>query len=182
MHDESPQQALEQHLSKLYGKYRGTVTDTVDSLGRGRLKVQVPQVLGESEMWALPCVPYAGKDVGFLFLPKVGTMVWIEFEAGDPSYPIWTGCMWALGDIDPADAPAQDRDVKFLKTEKFMVRVDDNEGKVTIAIHTQQGSSLVIDANQITCESNTITHKASSKKTELTSSSFSVNDGALEVT
>lgn len=181
MHDESPQQALEQQLSKLYGKFRGTVTDTADPLGRGRLKVQVPQVLGESEIWALPCVPYAGKDVGFFFLPKVGTMVWIEFEAGDPSFPIWTGCMWALGDIEPADAPARDRDIKFLKTEKFMVRIDDNEGKVTIAIRTEQGSSLVIDANQITGESNTITNKASSKKTELTSSSFSVNDGALEV-
>ena len=181
MPDEAPQRAAEQDSSKRYGKYLGIVKNTADPLRRGRLKVQVPQVLGETEIWALPCVPYAGKDVGFLFLPKKETSVWIEFEAGDPSHPIWTGCLWALGDIDAADAPSEDSDIKFLKTEKFMVHIDDKEGKVTIAIRNQQGSSIVLDANQITNESNTITHKTSSKKTELTASSFSVNDGAMEV-
>ena len=43
----------------------------------------------------MPCVPYAG-DAGRLYmLPEPGTGVWVEFEAGDPSYPIWSGCFWA---------------------------------------------------------------------------------------
>jgi uncharacterized protein involved in type VI secretion and phage assembly len=29
-------------------------------------------------------------------------MVWIEFEQGNPDYPIWTGCYWGLA----ADLPA----------------------------------------------------------------------------
>ena len=99
MKDDVAHKLLEHQASKFYGKYRGTVTDNQDSLARGRVKVQVPQVLGDAEVWALPCVPYAGKDVGFFAMPKKGAMVWVEFEAGDASYPIWTGSSWALGEV-----------------------------------------------------------------------------------
>ena len=177
MPDESPHRALEHQLSKFFGKYRGLVTDNRDPLLRGRLKVQVPQVLGDAEIWALPCVPYAGKDVGFFAMPKNSTVVWVEFEAGDPSFPIWTGCLWALGDIAAADAAP---DIKFLKTEKFTLRIDDAAGEITI--ENQGGSQIVLGANDIKTKSGSINNEATGgKKTELTSSSFSVNDGALEV-
>ena len=51
--------------SRYFGKYRGTVTDNADPTSRGRLKVNVPAVLGDLEVWAMPCVPYAGDGVGF---------------------------------------------------------------------------------------------------------------------
>ena len=36
-------------------------------------------------------------------MPEVQVGVWIEFEAGDASRPIWTGCWWASGEMpDPA--------------------------------------------------------------------------------
>ena len=54
--------------------------------------------------WALPAVPYAGDGVGFFMIPPIGASVWIEFEHGDPDYPIWTGCFWA--DAGPAAGPA----------------------------------------------------------------------------
>ena len=28
-------------------------------------------------------------------VPIIGSAVWIEFEQGDPDYPIWTGCFTA---------------------------------------------------------------------------------------
>jgi uncharacterized protein involved in type VI secretion and phage assembly len=177
MKDDVAHKLLEHQASKFYGKYRGTVTDNTDTLARGRLKVQIPQVLGEAEVWALPCVPYAGKDVGFFAMPKVGTMVWIEFEAGDSSYPIWTGTTWALGDIAADDASP---DVKFFKTDKFTLRIDDAAGEIVIS--NQGGSEIKLGANEIHIKSSTITSEAQGKKTELSSSSFSVNDGALEVT
>lgn len=168
--------------SKLYGKYLGTVVDLKDPQGRGRVRVTVPQVFIDKDTWADPCVPFAGKDVGFFFLPKVGTMVWVEFQAGEATHPIWTGCLWVKNDIAEADRPGATPDIKFLKTEKFMIRIDDAEGTLTITVRGDNGSNIVIDANQIAAEANTISNKASSKKTELTGSSFSVNDGALEVT
>src|SRR4030065_133093 len=79
---------------QFFGKYRGEVVDNDDPTLRGRIKVLVPAVLGTLEAWAMPCVPYAGQGSGLYTLPKPGTQVWVEFEGGDPAYPIWSGCFW----------------------------------------------------------------------------------------
>lgn len=177
MSEQAIQRVLESQLSKFYGKYRGLVVDNRDPLLRGRLKVQVPQVLGTSEVWALPCVPYAGQGVGFFALPKTDTAVWVEFEAGDASYPIWTGTLWALGDLDPLEAVPE---VKFLKTDKFTLKIDDLIGEITI--ENQAGSQVVIGPLEVKIKSAAVTTEATGgKKTELSAVSFSVNSAALEV-
>ena len=80
---------------KYFGKYRGIVTDINDLMMLGRLKAKVPDVLGDKESsWAMPCAPFGGSGVGFFALPTVNAGVWIEFEQGDPDYPIWSGCWW----------------------------------------------------------------------------------------
>lgn len=62
----------------------------------GRVTVQVPDVLGvTASSWAMPCVPVAGLQSGIFAVPSVGAHVWVEFEQGDPSLPIWTGGFWA---------------------------------------------------------------------------------------
>jgi hypothetical protein len=92
------ERAFEERVSaRFYGKHEGVVADVQDPLGIGRLRAKVPAVLGEDVLtgWALPCAPFGGgKDRGFLFLPEPGDTVWIEFAAGDPSRPIWTGSFW----------------------------------------------------------------------------------------
>ena len=78
-------------MNKFYGKYRGKVTDNTDPLMQGRIRANVPAVFGEEDTgWALPAAPYGGSGVGFFFVPPVDANVWIEFEGGDPDYPIWT--------------------------------------------------------------------------------------------
>ena len=116
--------------SRLFGKYRGLVVDNEDPLGCGRLQVTVNAVFGEQKVWAMPCVPVAGpKGSGLFAMPDVKTNVWVEFEAGEPDYPIWTGCFWPEGAIDAADAkPA----VKFWRTKSFLIRIDDEAGELTI--------------------------------------------------
>lgn len=73
---------------KYYGKYRARVTNIDDPQKMGRIKAICPKVLGPSEetAWALPNLP-----PGYFRLPKIGDLVWLEFEDGDPNYPIWTG-------------------------------------------------------------------------------------------
>jgi len=45
---------------KYFGKYRGTVLNNVDPELRGRLMLNVPDVLGViPSSWAEPCVPLA---------------------------------------------------------------------------------------------------------------------------
>ena len=87
---------------RFFGKYRGLVVENVDPLQVGRIQAQVPDVLGETtSSWALPCVPAAGIQAGCFIVPPIGSQVWIEFEQGDPDFPIWTGGFWGLA----ADVP-----------------------------------------------------------------------------
>jgi hypothetical protein len=92
-------------IRTFYGKYRGTVISNVDPLLRGRLLLEVPDVTGlVPSSWAEPCVPLAGPTgppMGVYMVPPIGAGVWVEFERGDPSKPIWVGCRWGL----PSDVP-----------------------------------------------------------------------------
>ena len=88
----------------LNGKYRGRVSDNQDPLGRGRITALVPAISDSPLTWAEPCIPYAGPKVGWYVIPPVGANVWIEFEGGDPDYPIWTGCFWGTSSEVPKPA------------------------------------------------------------------------------
>lgn len=81
--------------NKYFGKYRGTVLNNIDPLQIGRILAIVPDVSGLiPTSWAMPCVPIAGKQMGTYVVPQIGAGVWIEFEQGDPDYPIWVGGYW----------------------------------------------------------------------------------------
>ena len=86
-------------MTQFFGKYRGKVENNIDPMMLGRVQVSVPAVLGSGQLsWAMPCAPFAGPGVGLFTVPPVGANVWVEFEAGDPDYPIWSGCFWGVED------------------------------------------------------------------------------------
>jgi hypothetical protein len=158
---------------EFFGKYRGKVVNNTDPLALGRLQVQVPAVLGAGRMsWALPCVPFAGRGIGFFALPPVGANVWVEFEAGDPDFPIWTGCFWGQGEI-PALPPIDE--IFTITTANTAITLTDTPGAASVKLELksppvtltigEQGIELVFGAKSI----------------KLTQASVSVNDGALEV-
>ena len=110
---------------RYYGKYRGKVLDNIDPMELGRLLVEVPALVGLEASWALPCVPYAGEQVGFVMIPPITANVWVEFEGGDPTHPIWAGCFW--GELEKpvlAETPFQ----KVIKTESFTLFINDVPG------------------------------------------------------
>lgn len=91
-----------------YGKFRGTVVNNVDPMQIGRLQVMVPDVSNVMlSSWAMPCVPVAGINTGMLSIPLIGAGVWIEFEQGDPDYPVWVGGFWGTA----AEMPTLSRTV-----------------------------------------------------------------------
>jgi uncharacterized protein involved in type VI secretion and phage assembly len=80
---------------KYYGIYRGTVINNVDPMQMARIQVIVPDTGGLTpSTWAMPCVPFAGKQSGVFVVPSIGSGVWVQFENGDPDYPVWTGGWW----------------------------------------------------------------------------------------
>jgi uncharacterized protein involved in type VI secretion and phage assembly len=181
--DDLTQQLLTWVRGHFFGKYRGTVSDNNDPTSRGRLKVKVPSVLGTVESWAMPCVPYAGDSVGFYSLPATGVGVWVEFEAGDPSYPIWTGCFWGDNELPDTTGPS----IKIWKTDKVTFRIDDDNDELKMETTSQ---STVTLASDITSESNGAKHTVGSSgvvselgsgKVEVTTATVSLNNGAFEV-
>lgn len=178
MADDTPSAIQAAQGGRFFGKYRGKVENNVDTKGRGRIQVAVPEVLGEHvSVWALPCVPYAGKGVGFHSIPPVDANVWVEFEAGNLRYPIWAGCFWGDGDIPSADA---DPNILFLRTGKTVIRIDDKAGEILI----QTGSArITLSASEVKIEAPTVTQDSGTGgKTQLTAAGFDAQQGAFRVT
>jgi hypothetical protein len=159
-------------MNKFYGKYRGKVTDNTDPLMQGRIRANVPAVFGEEDTgWALPAAPYGGSGVGFFFVPPVDANVWIEFEGGDPDYPIWTGCFWNAGDTPAVPGLAS---TKIIKTDTATIKLDDLPGVGGITIETTMGLKIVMNVSGIEISNG-------SASVKLTPASVSVNNGALEI-
>ena len=159
---------LERLRNRFFGKYRGVVTD-VDA-STMRVKASVPAVLGQQPSgWARPCTPFAGASMGFAFLPEVGTGVWIEFEGGDVSYPIWAGCYWHDGE-QPSDATTSVLAIVTKAGQKILL---DTTGTITV---TDQNN------NTVTLDSSGISLATSSQSVALGDSGVNINNGALQVT
>ena len=106
-------------MAQIFGKFRGVVIDNVDPTAIGRVQVTVPSIDGFFPSFAMPCSPFAGPDVGLCLIPPVGANVWVEFEGGDVSLPIWSGCFWGAGEY-PAEALVTPPDqVQVLKGTGF---------------------------------------------------------------
>ncbi|HET7270519.1 MAG TPA: phage baseplate assembly protein V [Rubrobacter sp.] len=160
-----------------YGKYRGVVTDNKDPLMTGRVKARVPDVMGEKETgWAMPCAPFGGSGVGFFALPTVGAGVWIEFEHGDPDYPVWSGCWFGSAAEMPPILLAPPYKKTLIKTEGGnSVLLDDTPGIGGITLETSGGQKVVMNATGVE-----ITN-GQGASIKLTGPQVSINGGALEV-
>jgi hypothetical protein len=161
---------IEGRLDRFYGKYRGQVSDVDDPLKSGRIKVTVPEVLADVETgWALPCVPYAGQRSGLYTIPPVGSAVWVEFEAGDPSRPIWSGCWWGpLEAPGAATSPLPSPTRRELVSETGLrVALDDDGHTLTLTdmtgqnlmeIEADSGQVSIKALTQVTIEAPVINH------------------------
>jgi hypothetical protein len=162
--------------SRYFGKYRGEVAGTSDETKRGRLEVRCPSVMGEKTVWAMPCTPYAGDQLGFFALPPTGSSVWVEFEAGDLNQPIWSGCFWKDGEIPSGDAA---EGIMFLRTPGMTLRIDNDAG--VVEIETSGGSKVTIKGEQIKLEAPEIAQSANGASAKLSASGFDAMNGALSV-
>jgi hypothetical protein len=149
---------LAEHVrERLWGKYRGTVDQVLDEQPPGQIVAIVPSVYGED-------------GHGLVTLPEAGDGVWIEFEAGDPSHPIWTG-FWFANDEMPADAgPAK----RSLITKKDLKLIFDDDAE-SITISHSGGAEITLDSNGLTLKF------GDSVKVVLSSSGIDMLDGAFTV-
>jgi hypothetical protein len=146
-----------------FGKFRGTVAE-VDRQ-TARIRAKVPAVYGEElSPWAMPCFPFAGNKHGIAFLPEINDGVWIEFEAGDPDVPIWTGFWWADGEapdvitdkvrgiVTPQDLrfilDDQNKEIKLVHPGGAEIKLGQSEILIKIGQSSIKLSSSGVDINK----------------------------------
>lgn len=168
-------------MNTYFGKYRGKVTNNVDPMKIGRIQASVPDVgNGKTTSWAMPCVPLAGKSSGTYLVPAVGSGVWIEFEQGNPDYPIWTGCFWGTSAEVPKPAsqgnPANPSIVLETVQQNMIVISDVPGPKGGITLKIASGASIEINSTGITIKN------GQGASISLKGTSVKINDTALVVT
>jgi len=168
------------NAKKYYGKYRGMVINNVDPLQTGRVLVQAPDVLGlTTSSWAMPCMPFTGKQMGMWVLPQIGTGVWVEFEQGDPDYPIWTGCWWGTAADPPAlalAAPPALPNVVIQTTSQNTLVISDVPGPTGgIMLKSPTGASITVNDTGIYIQN------GKGASLVLVGPSVDINNGALTI-
>jgi hypothetical protein len=164
-------------MPQFFGKYRGKVENNVDPMQMGRVQVSVPAVLGDGRMsWAMPCAPFGGSGVGFFAIPSMQANVWVEFEGGNPDYPIWSGCFWGVGEAPAMPALAQ---MKVIKTDCITLTLSDMPGAGGFKLEVNPPAVATPLKMEFNASGIEISNGAASIK--LTPASVSVNNGALEV-
>ncbi|MCM0676056.1 phage baseplate assembly protein V [Micromonospora phytophila] len=162
---------------QFFGIYRGTVRANIDPLLRGRLQVSVPRVFGDGRLaWAEPCVPYAGNGVGGFTVPPVGAGAWVQFEGGNPDYPVIAGCFWQSGE-SPAPGLPQ---VRMFTSDAITVTVSDLPGVGGVTVEV--GPPAVVVPVKLVLGPGGIELSTGASSLVLDGLKVSVNQGALEVT
>lgn len=164
---------------KYFGKYRGTVFNNIDPEQLGRIMAIVPDVNGATPTaWALPCMPIAGKQQGVYVLPHVGDAVWIEFEQGDPKYPIWVGGFWGTAaEVPSAGSVANPGIVIQTQLQQGVVVSDMPPSPSTggVILHSSNGASIVVN------DAGIFISNGKGATISMVGPTVTINNGALEI-
>jgi uncharacterized protein involved in type VI secretion and phage assembly len=153
--------------------------NNVDPMMIGRIQVMVPDVSGPlPSSWAMPCFPVTGIQNGVFTVPPIGAGVWVEFEQGNPDYPIWVG-----GYYSAADVPAMARAVPpglssftFQTTLQNGITISDTPGPTGgILIKTTTGAMISVSDVGI------VISNGKGATISMVGPAVSVNAGALTV-
>ena len=167
-------------MSKHFGKYRGTVLNNIDPMQMGRLMVQIPDVSNViPSTWAMPCLPFGGIQSGMFVAPAIGSGVWIEFEQGNPDFPIWVGCFWGSAAEVPAlalAAPPGLQNVVLQTTLQNTLMISDAPGPTGgILLKTMTGALISISELGITLSN------GQGASIVMAGPAVTINAGALQV-
>ena len=167
--------------NRYYGIYRGTVVNNIDPMQMARIMVTVPDVGGITpSTFAMPSVPMAGKQMGHFCVPQIGAGVWVQFEGGDPDYPVWTGGWWGNAAEVPALAlasPPGDPNIVLQTTLQNAVVISDLPGPTGgIMLKSTTGASIIVNDTGIYIQN------GKGASIVMVGPTVTVNTGALVVT
>lgn len=120
-------------IGRFYSTYRAIVIGQ-DSNNQNRLKVYIPNLFNGITAWAYPKGQMGGDGFGFKGLtPKETSIVYVEFEGGDPRHPLWTYHGWAIDECPP---DLQGTDTLGIVTPKGnKIILQEKDGILTVKIN-----------------------------------------------
>jgi uncharacterized protein involved in type VI secretion and phage assembly len=165
--------------TRYYGKYRATVLNNVDTENRGRVQVQLADRYGLfPSTWAMPSFPVASIQHGICVIPPIHASVWIEFEAGDLDFPVWSGGFFENAGEMPALAAAgtpATPNIVMQTTGQVTLLLSDNP-LANVLIKSASGAMIQIGSSGI------LISNGQGAVISLSGPTVSVNNGALTVT
>jgi uncharacterized protein involved in type VI secretion and phage assembly len=120
--------------------------ETVEDLGR--IQVSIPSIFEANDpsafAWARPCMPFA-----HFFVPNVGDFVWVAFENGDPSAPVWLGIWYPQGTV-PSEADVSPPVKRVIRSASgHVIVMDDTDGSEALSITDKFGNSIEMRQNAV---------------------------------
>jgi uncharacterized protein involved in type VI secretion and phage assembly len=166
--------------ARYFGIYRATVINNIDPMQIGRINVTVPNVGGLTpSTWAMPSIPFAGKQMGAYMVPQVGSGVWVQFEGGDADLPVWTGGWWGSVAEVPALAllgPPGDPNVVLQSALQNSLVISDLPGPTGgIMLKSTTGATIIVNDTGIYIQN------GKGASIVMVGPSVTVNNGALVV-
>ena len=148
-------------LGRFYSIYRAIVVQNDDPMASNRLKVAIPGIQGGMTLWALPRNQHGSEQTGFKYLaPAIGDIVYVSFEGGDPSKPLWEYHSWASGQMPKGlDAPYI---CGFITPNGISVIFDDSSGNLDLYL---PGKARVFAKDRVTIVSESTVQVASTNGT-----------------
>jgi type VI secretion system secreted protein VgrG len=110
----------------------------------------------KSSCWIRVSQPWAGRNWGGIWNPRIGQEVIVDFLEGDPDRPIITGRVYNAEQMPPYALPAnqtqsgfKSRSSKGGGSENYNeIRFEDKKGAEEIVIHAERNLSTTVEANE----------------------------------
>ena len=132
-----------------YGLYRAKVVERDDERQRGRIKVQIPSVSGEGKsQWVEACMNTAYDGGGDISVPKVGDTVWVAFEEGDITKPVYVGNFFSAFKTPLKN---YDQDTRVISWDNCRIEMKEEHLLITVGASSIDitGSSVKINSGRI---------------------------------
>ena len=115
-----------------------------DRLKRGEIRISIPSIFGETAaknlLRARPCFPY-----GHFFVPEKGDKVWVAFENGNPTAPVWLGICYPEGTV-PTEAERSLPMKRVIKTSSgHLIILNDRPDSTKLEIQDFENNMNVIE-------------------------------------
>ncbi|HUQ84051.1 MAG TPA: type VI secretion system tip protein TssI/VgrG [Gemmatimonadaceae bacterium] len=109
-----------------------------------------------SSCWVRVSSAWAGKNWGFIQIPRMGQEVIVDFLEGDPDDPIITGRVYNAEQVPPYDLPANMTQSGILTRSSKggtaananQLRFEDKKGSEQLYMHAEKNQDIEVEANE----------------------------------